>query len=212
MGVYGKGGKRRTIAKLVAEAFAGPKPPKAVPVYIDGDRTNVAASNIQWGKKWFPPKYADRDVEASYWSYVDKRGPDECWPWIGGRNFDGYGAFHAEGKRITATHYALQLAGVGRPVAPLCALHKCDNPPCVNPAHLFIGTKLDNKRDQLRKGRHPKIVTRHGEQNHYAKLTEAQVREIRASTESGMKMGARLGVSASAICSARRGKTWKHVK
>lgn len=91
-----------------------------------------------------------------FWAKVDKRGPDECWPWLGGTS-DGYGVIgvgrRAEGVK-RATHIAWTLEhGVPLPDG-MDALHKCDNPPCVNPKHLFPGTQADNVKDMLAKGRH----------------------------------------------------------
>ncbi|MGI4744934.1 MAG: hypothetical protein ACRYGI_11565 [Janthinobacterium lividum] len=87
-------------------------------------------------------------VAKSFYSKVDKRGPDECWPWKGA-NVNGYGTL--SDKR--ATHIALELSGHPRP-GRLFALHSCDNPPCVNPAHLRWGTAADNSADCLSRGRH----------------------------------------------------------
>ena len=88
---------------------------------------------------------------ASFWDRVDRRGPDECWPWKGRRQSgDGYGLLgHEYAHRI-----ALEIA-VGRPLASSeWALHHCDSPPCVNPRHLFLGDVAANNRDMFAKGRH----------------------------------------------------------
>lgn len=77
--------------------------------------------------------------------------PDECWPWRGGRNSDGYGVFRA-GRRLLLAHriaYALAHGAPGRRVVR----HECDNPSCVNPAHLLAGTQRDNVRDMIARGR-----------------------------------------------------------
>lgn len=88
----------------------------------------------------------------------------------------------------------------------LWVLHTCDNPPCVNPEHLFLGTHDDNMADRSAKGRAPR-----GEGCRNARLTDALVREIRASTEVSRVLAERLGVSGRAIRSARSGRSWKHV-
>lgn len=75
-----------------------------------------------------------------------------CWLWIGATDRRGYGQLRDGGRNRVATHVALELDG--RPVPKgMFACHKCDNPSCVNPAHIFIGTQLDNMRDALRKNR-----------------------------------------------------------
>jgi len=89
--------------------------------------------------------------------------------------------------------------------------HTCDNPMCVNPAHLVLGTQADNMRDLAERGRgHVPHKTR-GELNAQSKLTADQVREIRASTETRKQIAARLGVSPSTIGAVRQGRNWKHL-
>lgn len=93
----------------------------------------------------------ERDV-IRFWSKVERRGPDDCWPWRGAT--DGrYGQFSVKGRRFKASRVALSLVtGVSLNTEKL-ACHKCDNPPCCNPAHLFWGTMSDNIRDAINKGR-----------------------------------------------------------
>lgn len=205
----GRPSRRVTIARLVAEAFAGPRPHRAVVVTKNGDMNDLRASNIRWGKKVVPPRYADRDPVAEFWKKVDKSG--DCWVWTSGKNQGGYGIFHVNGGVVMATHYSLLLAMGEKPKAPFYALHRCDNPPCVNPAHLFVGTKLDNKRDQMAKGRLPAAPKKFGESNTAAKLTEHDVREIRASPMSGRALAKAYGVSPMLISYIRRNIIWRHV-
>jgi predicted transcriptional regulator len=97
-----------------------------------------------------------RPLAERFWAKVDRRGPDECWPWTGCRSV-GYGQIREAGKgsRVLAAHrVALQLAG--RPVPDgMFACHHCDHPECCNPAHLYAGTALDNSRDSHARKRHP---------------------------------------------------------
>ena len=95
------------------------------------------------------PSLAER-----YWSRVAKAGEDECWEWQGARTDRGYGAIRDNGKQRSTTHVAWFLKhGEWPNDLGLWVLHKCDNPPCVNPAHLFLGTHKMNMRDMIEKGR-----------------------------------------------------------
>lgn len=117
---------------------------------------------------WLAPDYAasamtrgarlfGEEAWSRFWSYVDARGVDECWEWRGPRNRAGYGSMGVNGSRQYA-HRMIAAALLGRPLSSWpeeCACHHCDNPPCVNPRHIFVGSPLDNARDMLRKGRNP---------------------------------------------------------
>jgi hypothetical protein len=101
------------------------------------------------------------DPLTNWWSKVDKRGPDDCWPWKAGRDKDGYGKFAiglgGKKQRHVRAHRFGYEALVG-PIPPghvVC--HSCDNPPCQNPTHWFTGTPLDNNDDKVRKNRHAKL-------------------------------------------------------
>jgi hypothetical protein len=92
------------------------------------------------------------------WRKVDKRGPDECWPWTAGSNKTGYGTIQAEDKsRPFLVHRVAYEAVTGPIPAGMCVLHRCDNPACCNPAHLWLGTQLDNIADMNAKGRHGNV-------------------------------------------------------
>ncbi len=128
-----------------------------------------------------------------------------CWLWIGPTDNNGYGLYCCDGRR--GAHRESWTRAFGHP-GKLHVLHKCDNPPCVNPDHLFLGTQLDNNRDMYLKGRVPK-----GERAGRAKLTEAQVIEIRNGYNnlSLAKIGKLFGVTAATIDDLRRGRSWKHL-
>lgn len=87
-----------------------------------------------------------------FWSKVDRTKPDACWPWIGYRNVHGYGTFWFEDRHVIASRMAWELTHA--PITNgLFVCHRCDNPPCCNPAHLFLGTMADNFHDAVAKGR-----------------------------------------------------------
>ena len=119
-------------------------------------------------------KFTPRDIDR-FWRKVDRSGgPDSCWPWLAGRSPRGYGKFtaHHNGKAfdLRANRVAYVLAyGPIHPKEPVIR-HTCDNPPCCNPRHLVAGTHQDNCDDRMIRGRW----------RGHIKLTEDQVREIRA--------------------------------
>ena len=125
-------------------------------------------------------------------------GPDGCHLWVGKTIPSGYGRFGCRG----AHRVAWELAN-GRPIPNgLWVLHKCDNPPCVNPKHLYVGTPADNSRDMVRRNRAK------------TKLTRKQVREVRRFPINGQyrRYIAKLyGVSVSAIDAIQKRRTWRHI-
>ena len=106
---------------------------------------------------------------------------DGCWVWTSQKD-NGYGRIWANGRPRWAHRVAYQLY-VGEIPDGLCVCHHCDNPSCVNPAHMFLGTKADNTHDCMSKGRK---ASQSGEKNGNVKLTEAQVRTIREKRENGV--------------------------
>ena len=153
----------------------------------------------------------DKDIER-FWSKVDiDLNYNSCWEWTGYRNNYGYGKFRLGGK-ATSTHRVAYMFERGDIPKGMHVLHRCDNPPCVNPNHLFTGTHQDNMRDKESKnrGNRPKGST-HGR----AKLTESDIPVIRerlANDDSGASIARDYGVSQSAINRIKLGKTWGHVK
>lgn len=123
-------------------------------------------------------------LEERFWSKVDKSG--DCWIWTGACDSKGYGhlsAGGAGGKTIKAARLAYELT-YGPVPEGMSVLHRCDNPVCVNPAHLFTGTQADNLQDMTLKGRR-RYREHKGSENGRAKLSESQVFEIRKRAAAG---------------------------
>lgn len=162
---------------------------------------------------YFDPAEADGKFLRRFWSKVDRRGDDECWPWLAARKPPfGYGDFYVSREgRTTASRISLALA-LGRPLERHeSACHRCDNPPCCNPAHLFAGTQSDNAFDSIQKGRNRPVL---GARNSRSVLTEEQVRDIRAHhyyLGLHADLGRHYGVAATTILRVRTGLNWRHV-
>lgn len=102
------------------------------------------------------PRRMRGSLEWRYWLKVDKRGPGECWDWKASTR-NGYGVIGMPGRKIAYAHrLALQFSGLDIPDGK-CALHHCDNRLCVNPAHLYVGTKADNIADAYKRNARMRI-------------------------------------------------------
>lgn len=152
-------------------------------------------------------------TEERFWSKVD-RTDIGCWEWKGskqGRPGMKYGSFSIHGRDVAAHRFSYRLH-VGEIPEGMEICHHCDNPGCVRPDHLFLGTRSDNMKDKVKKGR---ANTPRGEQNTKAKLTEQQVITIREEFARGgiskQELANKYGVARSLVLMIVRGETWKHV-
>jgi hypothetical protein len=124
-----------------------------------------------------------RNTKKKFWSLIEVKGPDECWPWKGKLNRDGYAQWYWKGQLRMVHHVAFQIhnhcffprgtrkTGSGG----IVIRHNCDNPPCCNPHHLLKGTQLDNVRDKFERGRNCK----------WWKVSEEMVKQIKKKFSSG---------------------------
>lgn len=159
------------------------------------------------------PKKGDR--KGLYTRFVGKflqGDDDECWEWQGARSGSGkrYGVLIDGTKNIYA-HRLAYLFHYGEIGPNLCVRHKCDNPQCVNPHHLEVGTHKDNSDDKWRRGRG---ADQRGERNPGARLKAGDVRQIRTLYREGLAQQAiagRFGVSREMVGRIVRGEAWRHI-
>lgn len=144
-------------------------------------------------------------AQERFWAKVNKGAPNGCWEWTASRTKKGYGHFGFNGRTFIAHRFVLMMQGHEIP-EDMAVCHRCDNPPCVNPEHLFIGTNQDNVDDMVSKGRH------HG--RNPAKLTPEKVLEARLRAtqgESHRSIARSMGVASTTLSYAVNGTNWSWV-
>jgi hypothetical protein len=149
--------------------------------------------------------YLDPDY---FWSFVCKGDDNGCWEWTGQLDRHGYGHIGVSGRSVLTHRHAWALTHGPISDGMFC-LHHCDNPPCVRPDHLFLGTQRDNIADMVAKRRQQR-----GESNGGAVLTEDGVRDIRRRAQMGethTAIAASIGMSRAAVSLIAEGKRWRHV-
>lgn len=148
-------------------------------------------------------QFTPKDSKRFWESVAQRERPDSCWLWTRRLNRNGYGVFSFKGHPYTAHRVSYSLHH-GEVPDKLCVCHTCDVRNCVNPAHLFVGTVRDNNRDAQEKGRN----YRRGQESYNAKLTDAQVVELReryASGETVKQLAVAFGVVGTHVCSLGTG-------
>jgi hypothetical protein len=172
-------------------------------------------------------------IEERFWKFVVKA--DGCWSWLGCTAPNGYGLIYDKklDRKIPAHRLSYEMH-IGPVPEGYFVCHRCDNPPCTNPEHLFVGTPKDNSQDMAKKGRsgltrhperaargtrnarftHPETTAR-GEESGQAKLTESQVREIRQLHNTGAhsqkSLGKKFGVCKATIYYIVNNLSWQHI-
>lgn len=154
-------------------------------------------------------------TEERFWRYVEKT--DSCWIWTGSsRTKKGYGMLQkiggSKGKGMTAHRLSYQIHK-GEIPESMVVMHSCDNPSCVNPDHLSVGTQSQNILEAIAKGRKfvPKLPHFKGVDHFAAKFTEQDIRDIRSQGMNDTGLAKKYGVAASTIRRIRIGQSWSHV-
>lgn len=153
--------------------------------------------------------YVKGDPAKRFWARVQKKGANDCWPWAGATDSLGYGRIKLDNRaRSVLVHRFSWHLAFGKWPAD-CLLHRCDNPTCVNPRHLFEGSRKDNVDDMIAKGRMPR-----GAKRGHAKLTDEKVKRILlfiAAGRSCTSIAKRYSVARNVIRGIKSGTRWKHV-
>lgn len=167
--------------------------------------TSVWADNYR--KKYGLPLHGmtrtNRPVEERFAEKYVPEPNSGCWLWTACCGPTGYGRMSDANDRVTGAHRLSWRIHFGEIPDGMCVLHKCDVRCCVNPQHLFLGTQADNVADMRAKSRGSQL---RGDQHPRTKLSDAGVVIIRKSKESNVALAARFGISASRICTIRKGK------
>ena len=162
-----------------------------------------------------PSTFNKNNPDTFFWYRVNiHKDTKECWEFAGNRKAAGYCGLRINNKIVKAHRYAYESFFRKKIPKGLLVCHKCDNPPCCNPYHLFIGTQKDNMQDMVKKGRGNRkggtMVS--GEKTWNSKFTEKQVREIRKSNLRNNILANKYNVSPSTISRIKSYQRWSNIK
>ena len=155
-------------------------------------------------------------IEDRFWSKVDKGSADGCWEWTGNKHKFGYGTISIDG-RPRATHrvsWEIHNGNIpeGTGYHGTCICHKCDNPSCVRPEHLFLGSVQENNNDMVKKGRRS---SQKGANNPRSKINSTQARVIRRHANRNLmthkEIGSIFSISSSSVAGIKSLRRWAHV-
>lgn len=147
----------------------------------------------------------------------ERRGEKECWPWLRLKTKEGYGRYwDPDAEHVIGAHRFSYIRSKGAIPKGMHVCHECDNPSCVNPAHLFLGTFRDNMNDMRSKKRHfvPKAPDNRGSRHGMSKLTEWDIFKIiqmRIRGHTLQEIADQFFSNSGQIANICNGKTWKHV-
>jgi hypothetical protein len=183
-------------------------------------------------KGWYERPWLAKKAIRRFWSKVKKGKPSDCWTWVAGKNPQGYGQFNVGVTNMGAHRFAYFISKGAIP-KHLMVCHSCNNPACVNPRHLWLGTSVESANHCIAKGRHArqgpknpakgKLNGRHthpesvlrGEQQSQAKLTKRDVISIRRSFAADkltkVKIAKQYGITRTRVWQIVTRKCWTHI-
>ena len=143
-----------------------------------------------------------------FWSKVDMNNGG-CWNWRSGKSKKGYGYFSVKPFNLQSHRVAWAISNPTNPSSGLMVMHKCDNPPCCNPDHLFIGTAQDNSDDMMSKGRHNPPRGERCSQHKLDRESVAKIEEMLLLKTPQTQIAKLFNVNQSTISNIKRRKTWR---
>lgn len=188
--------------------FPCPEGSKCIAAGCGNERIARGLCRLHYNRLWVAGELSRKPSdEERFWSHVEKTGG--CWLWTASRSKQGrgYGQFFAGRVRINAHRYSWEFHR--GPIPPgLVVMHRCDNPPCVNPAHLALGTHVENQADKVLKDRQAR-----GESAGRTKLCAAEALEIhrRSNSEPLLKLAREFGVNSATVWAIKVGRSWRHL-
>jgi HNH endonuclease len=149
-------------------------------------------------------------LKKRFWAKVNKLpGNNSCWLWTASKDTFGYGQICVKGEMFSSHRVSFEMSR-GKIPDGAQVLHKCDNPSCIRPKHLFLGNDAINSKDRVAKGRQAK-----GEKIHTAKLTARRVMQLRSLRAEGYKyteLSEWFGIGVPQVFSICKGRAWKHIQ